>query len=285
MRAHGAVTELPEAGSADHLCWVHDDDEAFDDAVRAFLSDGLARGDRLLCIGDRVIAALQHAAGPLGDVDALLAGGGLVMMTFPEACTATGSLAVDRQRSFYDAVTRTAIGDGYRGLRIIADMTGLAADPGLRDELLRWEHAGDEVLAGGSGVSAMCAYRSDLPSDVIGDVLAVHPLGHGPDRLSSFRLFFDGDRLHLTGSVDTFSAGRLAMLLAGTPTARLAVLDLNGLEFVDVAGCRALAGWVGHLRARGVRLEIRGASPLLQRAWLILGLHEVAPVAFTEPRG
>lgn len=35
MRAHGSVVELPEAGSADHLCCVHHD-AAFDPAVRAF---------------------------------------------------------------------------------------------------------------------------------------------------------------------------------------------------------------------------------------------------------
>ena len=39
----------------DHLCWVYDDDAAFDAAVRAFLAGGVSRGERLLCVGERVI--------------------------------------------------------------------------------------------------------------------------------------------------------------------------------------------------------------------------------------
>ncbi|MDT0275352.1 MEDS domain-containing protein [Blastococcus goldschmidtiae] len=285
MRAHGSVTEPPAAHSADHLCWVHDDDEPFGDAVRAFLAGGLVRGERLLCVGDRAIAALEDPSGSLGDVAALLAGGALETMTVAEVSAAAGALGADPQRAFYDAATRRALDDGYRGLRVVAEVTELAADPGLIEELVRWEHAADEFIASGSGMSAMCAYRGDLPPATLGAVLAVHPLRHGPDQLSPFRLFFDDDRLVLTGSVDTFSADRLATLLAGTPAGNTALLDLSGLEFIDVAGCRALAGWAGELQARCVPLEVRGASPLLQRVWHILGLHDVAPVTFTDPRG
>lgn len=285
MRAHGSVTEPPAAHSADHLCWVHDDDESFGTAVRAFLAGGLARGERLLCVGDRAIAALDGPEGSLGDVGALLAGGALETLTVREVYAAAGPLAVDPQRAFYDAATRRAIDDGYRGLRVVAEVTELAADPGLVEELVRWEHAADEFMASGSGMSAMCAYRGDLPPATLGAVLAVHPLRHGPDHLSSYRLFFDGDRVVLAGSVDTFGADRLATSLAGTPTGSPAQLDLGGLDFIDVAGCRALAGWAGDLRARGIPLEIHGASPLLQRVWRILGLDDVAPVVFADPQG
>lgn len=284
MRAHGSVKE-PEARSADHLCWVHDDDESFDTAVRAFLAGGLARGERLLCVGGRAIAALDGAAGDLGDLAALTAGRVLETMTVAEVHAEAGPLVVDRQRAFYAAATEQALADGFRGLRVVADLSRLATDPGLRDALVRWEHAADELMASGSGMSAMCAYRSDLPPAVLGEVLAVHPLGNGPDHLSPYRLFFDEDRVVLAGSVDTCTAGRLAAVLAGTPTGPAAVLDLGGLEFVDVAGCRALAGWAGALRDRGVHLEIRGASALLQRMWRILGFADLVPVTFTAPRG
>lgn len=284
MRAHGSVRE-PEARSADHLCWVHDDDESFDTAVRSFLAGGLARGERLLCVGDPAIAALEGATGDLADVAALTADRVLATMTVAEVYAAAGPLVVDRQRAFYAAATEQALADGHRGLRVVADLSELASDPGQRDALVRWEHAADELMASGSGMSAMCAYRSDLPPAVLGDVLAVHPLGNAPDHLSPFRLFFDEDRVVLTGSVDTSTAGRLGAVLAGTPTGPDAVLDLGGLEFVDVAGTRALAGWAGSLRERGVPLEVRGASALLQRMWRILGFADLAPVTFSAPRG
>jgi anti-anti-sigma regulatory factor len=285
MRAHGSVRE-PEARAADHLCWVHDDDHAFDAAVRAFLAGGLARGERLLCVGERALAALGDATtDDLGDVAGLVADGVLETMTVAEAYAAAGPLVVDRQRAFYATATDRALADGYRGLRVVAELTALAADSAQRDELIRWEHAADELMASGSGMSAMCAYRSDLPPAVLGDVLAVHPLGHGPEHLSPYRLFFEADRVVLTGSVDTFTARRLAAALAGTPTGRTAVLDLAGLEFVDVAGCRALAEWAAALHVRGVALEIRGASALLQRMWRILGFSDTAPVPFSDAHG
>jgi anti-anti-sigma factor len=285
MRGHGSVRELPEAGAADHLCWVHDDDEAFSSAVRDFLAGGLARGERLLCVGEGAVSALHGAEGALGDVDGLLADGVLETMTVAEAYAATGALSADSQRAFYGAATRRARADGYRGLRVVAEVTELAADPGNLAELVRWEHAADEFIASGSGMSAMCAYRSDLPASTLGDALAAHPTGHGPDHLSPWRLFFDERGLALAGSVDTFTAGRLATLLAGTPTGGHAVLDLSGLDFVDVAGCRTLAGWATALQERGVPLEIHGASALMRRVWRLLGLDEVVPVTFTGARG
>lgn len=285
MRAHGSVLELPEARSADHLCWVHEDDEAFDAAVQAFLAGGLARGERLLCVGERAIATLAGDTGELGDVAGLVAAGVLTTLTVAEAYAAVGPLAVDRQHAFYVAATEQALADGYSGLRVVAELTEIAADPAHLEELVRWEHAADELMASGIGMSAMCAYRADLPTAALTSLVTVHPLGHAPERLGPYRLFFDEDRLVLSGSVDTLTADQLAGVLAATPTGPRAVLDLGGLEFVDVAGSRALAGWAAALRARGVTIEIRSASPLLQRMWRILGFSDIAPVTFTDARG
>ncbi|MGY1753592.1 MEDS domain-containing protein [Blastococcus sp. SYSU D01042] len=285
MRAHGPVTELPEAAASDHLCWVHQDDAAFDDAVREFLAGGLARGERLLCVGERAIAALAGATGPLGDADVLVARGALSTMTVDEVYAAAGPLVVERQRAYYEAATRRALDDGYRGLRVVAELTGLAADPEQRDLLAAWEHAGDEFIASGAGMSAMCAYRADLPPATLGALLSVHAQGRADEHLSPYRLFFAYDAVRLAGSVDTSTADRLAATLAGTPVGPSPVLDLTGLEFVDVAGFRALAGWAADLRARGLPLEIRGASALVRRVWHVLDLDAVAPVTFAAPHG
>lgn len=204
MRVHGSLKE-PEARPADHLCWLHDDDGSFDTAVRAFLAGGLARGERLLCVGERAIATLEGAGGDLGDVPALLADGALGTMTVAEAYGVAGPLVAARQRTFYATETERALADGYRGLRVVAELSDLAADPGQRDELVRWEHVADEFLASGAGMTAMCAYRSDLPPATLADVLALHPLAHGAGHLAPYRLFFDADRVVLAGSVDTFT--------------------------------------------------------------------------------
>jgi hypothetical protein len=44
VRAHGVLSDIPEAGTSDHVCWVYDDDAAFDRAVQEFLAGGWSAG-------------------------------------------------------------------------------------------------------------------------------------------------------------------------------------------------------------------------------------------------
>ena len=276
MRAHGVLSGIPEAGTSDHVCWVYDDPTAFDRAVQEFLAGGLARGERLLCVGERVIESL-----PSAEVAALIADGTLETQTLAQAYEAAGALLPEDQLAYYETATRRAIDAGYRGLRVIAEVTALAADPAVRPELLRWEHVADDYIAQGTGFTAICAYSSQLVPEALADVTAVHPLVHGSGDAPGFRIFADDDRLVLAGSVDTFSAGRLAGVLALSPVgSRGVVLDLRLAEFLDVAACRVLARWAHTLHDRALPLEIRDASPLLQRMWQVLELNDVAPVVF-----
>lgn len=81
---------------------------------------------------------------------------------------------------------------------------------------------------------------------------------------------------------DTASAYPAARVLADSPSRPAAVLDVSRLEFVDTAGCRAIARCAGEQCARGVPVDIRGASRLFRRVWRVLTLHEVASVTFAE---
>jgi anti-anti-sigma factor len=284
VRSSGSLDAVPRAGAADHVCWVHggDDDAVFDDAVRAFLAGGLERGERLLCVGERVIDSVRSEVPPMPDVERLVAGGTLQLMTVAEAYAATGDFSAEGQFAFYDAATRQAVAEGYAGLRVVAELSALAADDERRAELVRWEHLADRYVVQGPGMTAMCAYSADLPDAVLADVTAAHPAAHAPAGLAQFYAFFDGDALALAGSVDLADADRLARVLARSPSAPSVLLDLSRLEFADVAGSRVIARWATELRARGVPVEIRGASRLFRRIWHVLGLAEVATVAFAE---
>jgi ABC-type transporter Mla MlaB component len=239
-----------------------------DDAAHEFLAGGLARGERLLCVGDRVVAALRAAGPPFDGLDELVARGDLEMLTVAEACEATREFVPEQQLAFYEAATRRARDAGYRGLRVLAEIRA-PADPARRQEMVRWDPLADDDAVHGAGFSAMCAYRADLlPDDLAG--------------VPSSRVFFDEYRIVLAGSVDTFSAGRLARVLAASPIASDRVLlDVAPLEFVDIAGCRVLALWARDLRERSVALEVTGSSALLRRMWLALDLNRLAPVVFT----
>lgn len=283
MRAHGVLSGIPEAGTSDHVCWVYDDPAAFDRAVREFLAGGLARGEQLLCVGERVIDSLRGGAVPSAEIAALVADGTLETQTLAEALEAAGEFLPGNHLSYYETATRRAIEAGFRGLRVISEVSVLAADPALRPDLVKWEHIADDFIAHGTGFIALCAYSSRLTPEALADVAAVHPFVHGPGDAPTFRIFFDGDRIVLAGSVDTFSADRLARVLASSPVdAAGAVLDLRLTEFLDVAACRVLARWAGELHDRALPLEIRNPSLLLQRMWHVLALDDVAPVLFAR---
>jgi anti-anti-sigma regulatory factor len=137
-------------------------------------------------------------------------------------------------------------------------------------------------MARGSGFTALCAYRGDLCPEALSEVASVHPLVRAPEGVPPFQVFHDGNGVVLTGSVDTFTAGRLGSVLAESPAARPAtVLDIGRLDFIDVAGCRVLATWAQGLDRS---LEVTGASRLLQRMWQLLALDQVTPITFTGAR-
>jgi ABC-type transporter Mla MlaB component len=267
---------------ADHLCWVYDDPASFADAAQRFLAEGLAAGDRLLCVGDGLAGEFRAAGEPFGPLDRLVERGALCFAPLTGTYADGRAVRPEEQRAFYDAAVRDARAAGYRGLRVVADVTGLAADGEARARLVHWEHVADEYIASGAGLTAMCAYsRGVLDAEALADVTAVHPQVHAPHDRPSFRVWFDGDRAILAGTVDTFAADRLARVLATSPVAAPAVaLDLSGVEVVDVGGARVLADWGRSLAERGTTLHLRGAPRALVRIWGLLGLAGRAPVVF-----
>jgi anti-anti-sigma regulatory factor len=281
------VTDPGVAGAADHVCWVYDDTDSFADVASRFLAAGLARGERLLCVAEEdALDRLRRAAGPLGPVDDLVSGGSLTLVPLASAYSGDTGFVPERQHAFYDAATRRAVADGHTGLRVVAELTPLAADPARSGELVRWEHLADDFMATGSGMSALCAYqRGALGCTVLTEVATVHPQLHvagGPsaDDLTPFRVFADDGRVVVAGSVDAFAADRLRRVLACTPVDRDGgtTLDLTALAFADAAGCRAVAGWADDRVRAGRPVAVVGASPLFARVWRLLGYDRIVPV-------
>ncbi len=282
MRDSGVLDERDPLTDADHLCWVYDDPESFVDAAQRYLAVGLAKGERLLCVGDGMAADLRAAGEPFGSLEALAARGALTFDSIGQAYADGQVLDPADQWTFYDAAVRDARDAGFSGLRVVADVTPLARTSAGRAGLVQWEHLADEFIASGSGMVAMCAYRRGaLDARAVADVTAVHPQVHAPLDRPSFRIWFDDTHVILSGTVDTFAADRLARVLATSPvTGSTAVLDLSRLETVDVAGCRTLAAWARTLTDRGVRLRIQAAPRAVVGIWRVLGMDASAPVTF-----
>ncbi|WP_113796578.1 MEDS domain-containing protein [Blastococcus sp. TF02-8] len=276
MRGHGLVGEVAGAEAHDHVCWVYRDDAELHAVGTRFLAGGLARGERLLCVG---VDLVEHLG--LDDVDRLVAAGTLVVLTPDEAYVGAGGFTAEKQRAFYDTASRRARTDGYTGLRVLAELSSLAGDPGHARELARWEHHADQFIGSDAGMSAMCAYRADASPAAVTDIAAVHPAVHAPDGAVPFRVFFDRGRLALSGDVDTLGADRLARILDVSPIpAGTRSLDLSELDFADVAACRVLAAWARAAAQDGGRVQLWNATALLRRMWPAMGLDAWAPVQF-----
>lgn len=271
MRAQGVSLGPGSAAQGDHVCWVYDDEDSLAGAAREYLSEGLARGERLLCIGDTIAATLGDFPG----LENLLARGALEILDVSTAYARAGALRPDQQLEFYETATRRAVAEGFTGLRVVADMTEIAADAELRGRLLEWEHVADDFIGSGSGMTALCAYAGlRLAPDALVDLTSAHPMVHAAEA-PPFRLWFDDDVLTLAGEVDVLGAERLGRVLACSPArSPVVVLDLGRVEFMDVSGCRAIARWAVDLQDRGARLVLLGASRLFRRMWTVLGFAE-----------
>ncbi len=204
MRLSGLLHGSDALAHADHVCWVYDDPASFTDAAQRFCAEGLAGGERLLCVGDGLADDFRAAGEPFGSLADLQARGALTFAPVTGTYADGRVVRADEQRAFYEAAVRGAQDAGFRGLRVVAEVTPLAVGDRGRAALVRWEHVADEYIASGAGMLALCAYRrGDLTEDAVADVAAVHPLVHAPLDPPSFRLWFDGPRAALAGTVDT----------------------------------------------------------------------------------
>jgi len=271
VRPAGEVSDLQGLGRHDHVCWFYDDVSDYAASAREFLLDGLARGERLLCVGDVAIRSATEGPAALPDAAELLRTGQLHLLPIG-AVYAAGSerRSVAEQLHFYSRAVDRALEDGYAGLRVAAEVTELAGDA----DHLAWEQAADRFIVAGPGMATMCAYRVGVLGDELRDrLLQVHPLAGGRAPAAGFRLYCDEGALVLRGEVDSFSAGELADVLATSPRpSGVLILDADGLAFIDAAGTRVLAAWRDALRAGGVELTLRNPPRVLRRVWQTLEL-------------
>lgn len=282
MRADGTLSTAAGLAEDTHVCWVYDDPGCFTAAGRQYLADGLARGNRLFCVGERAVEAARDGVGGVA-FDELFASGALRTMQVDEAYATLAPLVPEQQLEFYDTTTREALTDGFTGLRVLAEVTDLVRDPAGRAALVCWEHLADDYMATGPGLSALCAYdQAAVGDEAAAELESVHPLVRARDGGTPFRVFFDGRRLAIAGVVDAFGADRLSRTLDGSHVRDPQVtIDLGRLEFVDVRGCTVVARYAHRLARDARELRLVGAPPMFQRVWHVLGYDALRNTTMT----
>lgn len=92
-----------------------------------------------------------------------------------------------------------------------------------------------------------------------------------------------GHTVHLSGEIDLVNAAQLAEVFARLPVdggLTALVVEVSALEFIDVAGLRALADAARRAAAVGGPMTLQGARPFLRR--IVAAAHFDDVIVFRE---
>jgi hypothetical protein len=216
----------------------------------------------------------QAGLAGLVDVDRLLTDGALRLLSLRDVYGDSGE-PVDPERviEIYAAETEAAIADGFRGLRVSADLTERVRTPAQQDSIARYEFLLGSLTAR-HPLSALCAYRLELDGDTLDELTSLHTVGSSDE--TGFALFACADgAIGLAGQFDPPSVATLQRLLTRLRPAADAgtlVVDMGEVEHVDH---RLLLTLNDYAQATGVALSLRSTPPFTRRLLTLLTPHRL----------
>jgi anti-anti-sigma factor len=258
-----------------HLLLVHDNEQQRRAGVAAWVRRGLQVGAKVFYIEP---------------VDVLPDRSLLGVLKAEQVCT---DAAVDRgqvqvlpaeRETFSAAFMERAIDDalaaGYPTVRWSGEAEtawGVISRAAHAD--LEW--ATDE-LCHRSPVSVLCQYSAGMTQATLQTVCAMHGDGVRESLLHTSPL---PGGIAIAGEVDVSNEAILRSSLLAARSAGvgrgLFVVDLRRLDFLDVAGARALLAATSAHRSNGGKVLLRAAQPQVDRILRLLGLHQ-APGSVLE---
>jgi len=252
---------LTDLTPGSHVCWIVSDEAAYVDLASTVLRLAEGSGEKPVVFGPEgspARALLAPLAAQAADPHTAFLG--------------RGALDPDAMFRVFEEQTALARSEGYRGLRLVADMDWLLPARPATEEMIAFELLLDRRV-NELGATIVCAYReSSFDTTALKGAACVHPVVVGAEA-PAFRFVAEGTASwSLVGEVDASVAGNFETAL--TAAARLVpcVVDASGLEFIDVAGMRTLAQ-AGLSSRRAIRVV--HASPFLRRCWEIGGFGEL----------
>lgn len=170
--------QLAKTGLGDHLCLIYETPDEQLAAVVPFIQQGLERNEFCTYIvDDRTLDEVKGALQAGGvDVDRAVDDGQLVFATKREAYLKSGSFDPNGMIDYLSEAAAEAVTKGFRGFRVIGEMTwGLGSECGC-DRLVEYENLLNHFFPG-SKATAICAYnRNRFAPEIIRDVLRTHPI-------------------------------------------------------------------------------------------------------------
>ncbi|MDQ0585495.1 MEDS domain-containing protein [Streptomyces rishiriensis] len=275
--------QVHDVGQGDHLCLAFVDDAEQRRVVTSYVSAGLARGERVLYFADRnapaTVLGWLRTAGL--EPDRAVARGQLQVDTVEDSYLATGRFDPETMVNTLRRHVSDSLAAGYAGLRISGEMSWSLRDVPGAEHVHEYETEINAVFAG-NRASAICQYdaRRFAPSEL--DAFdRIHPATvelsplYQDSILSIVPAFRRGERaLRLIGSVDYRGTGHLtAALEQALHWSGDVWADMSALEFIDLAGLRALVHTAEQL-PNGRRLRIVHLAPMLAKVISTVGWDE-----------
>jgi len=175
----------------------------------------------------------------------------------------------------YAAATQQALADGYRGLRISADVTDLVRAPEQQDAFARCEFL-LERYSSRHPLSAMCGYRREL-GDAVTQFACMHAAV--PAGLTPFQVFAcDDGAVGLLGEFDgacQFAFERALQRIQPAPGDSKLIFDMAGVRFMDH---RALLTLDSYAEACQIPVFARSMPPMVRRIARVLALEHLDQV-------
>jgi len=253
------LTALDALGDGDHVGWVVERPTQFTEMAALCLQQGADLGDM------QFLFAPQHGGWP----QQLPVGKGVPVVDPHVAFLHGGHLDPEAMYAAFRRHAALAAEQGYRGLRVVADMDWLLGPRPAGGQIAAFEQ-GLDAVAVETGATIVCAYRREsFTGRELAGVMCVHPHELGASRSLGFRIWSSGSgRWHLSGQVDLRAAEVFPTALRAAADGRAALwLDCTHLAFIDMAGMRAIAQ-VAHGTGASVYLE--GANETLRRCWKLM---------------
>lgn len=275
-------------GRGDHACLVCETDAERWSAVEEFARACVKRGERMLYVaraGDEDEA--QRRLGVVGDagVGEFIVAPASIAMAFADG---TRFDPAERDAAWREQV-RAAIGEGFTGLSVAGDMAWFHEAGLTLEQILDYEHRCTGVIDE-MPASALCVYHHDRFDDrTLARAGHAHPICRGRG-IAPAGMFVSRTMeiaaagpgaLRLSGEVDVSNVPSLSSALRSMAGGRDAVLlDLASLEFIDVAGMRAIQRTAQGLAARGGELMVLSPRPIVARMITMMGMDGLVR---TEP--
>nr|WP_240947787.1 MEDS domain-containing protein [Planosporangium mesophilum] len=268
-------------------------DEERREVLTTYIVDGLARGERVIYYADQTKPDMVGSWLAESGVEAsrMVDEGHLQIRPIDNGHLSGGRFELDIVITTLWVEVRRARDAGYPGVRISREMTSELAQVPDERALLEYEQRLSSVFHSRE-LAAICQYDQRLFDDAaMTGLVACHPQLVQIDPLHDDRRLriiptYAPRGLRIVGTVDVMTVGALTTTLNRAtrwPEADIH-LDLGGLEFIDVAGVRAIVRAAAGLED-GRHLVIQQLAPGLRKVFAVVGWDRAPGLRFGEEVG